>query len=57
MQVLFQLFDVNGDQTVNFDEFLVAIRGKPGPRRQAMIDKAFLKFDRDGFGTITSADL
>lgn len=36
---------------------LLQVRGRPNARRQAMIDKAFLKFDRDGFGTINSADL
>lgn len=37
---------------MNFDEFLTSIRGKPNPRRQAIIDKAFLKFDREGNGYI-----
>jgi len=51
------LLDVNKDGIVDFDEFLVGIRGKPNPKRQAMIDKAFLKFDRDGSGLIAAADL
>ena len=51
------LFDTDGDGCVNFDEFLVGIRGKCNERRQAMVDKAFLKFDRDGNGVITAADL
>jgi Ca2+-binding EF-hand superfamily protein len=49
--------DTDDDGTVNFDEFLVAVRGKPNSKRQAIIDKAFLKFDSDGNGEITSADL
>ena len=48
--VLFDYFDKDRDGTVNFDEFLVGIRGQPNSRRQALIDKAFLKFDRDGNG-------
>jgi Ca2+-binding EF-hand superfamily protein len=32
-QTLFQYFDTDGDGTVNFDEFLVGIRGTPNPRR------------------------
>ena len=57
VQILFQYFDTDGDGTVNFDEFLVGIRGTLNTRRQAMVDKAFLKFDRDGNGRIEPADL
>ena len=61
-----QLLDTNQDGKLDFDEFLKGIknrkiikgiRGKPNARRQAMIDKAFLKFDKDGNGVITSIDL
>ena len=55
--ILFDYFDKDGDGTVCFDEFLVGIRGKPNSRRQAMVDKAFLKFDRDGNGYIDACDL
>ena len=50
-------FDKDNDGCINFDEFLVGVRGKLNQRRQAMVDKAFLKFDRDGNGTIEAADL
>jgi len=56
-QVLFAYFDRDGDGTICFDEFLVGVRGKPSTRRQALIDKAFLKFDRDGNGYIDVNDL
>lgn len=56
-QVLFDYFDKDRDGSVCFDEFLVGIRGKPNSRRQAMVDKAFLKFDRDGNGYIDANDL
>ena len=56
-EVLLDFLDTDGDGTVNFDEFLKGIRGAPSERRQAFIDKAFLKFDKDGNGRITSADL
>jgi len=49
--------DTDRDGFVNFDEFLVGIRGKPNAKRQAFIDKAYFKFDKDGDGRITSADL
>ena len=36
---------------------LIIYKGKPNVKRQALIDKAFLKFDRDGSGYISAADL
>ena len=54
---LFDYFDRDKDGTVCFDEFLVGVRGSPNSRRQAMIDKAFLKFDRDGNGYVDANDL
>ena len=59
--------DTDGDGTINFDEFLVGVRvrfqmryfpqGSPNERRQAIIDKAFLKFDKDCNGYIDAADM
>lgn len=57
LSTLFDYFDVDKDGTVCFDEFLVGIRGKPNSRRQALITKAFLKFDRDGNGYVDANDL
>jgi Ca2+-binding EF-hand superfamily protein len=54
---LLKLFDKNGDGSLDFNEFLIGIRGQPNNKRQAMIDKAFLKFDKDGSGTINIYDL
>jgi len=54
---LFNLLDRDHTGTVDFDEFLIGVRGKPNQRRQAMIDKAFLKFDKDCTGVITVKDL
>ena len=54
---LFGYFDRDCDGTINFDEFLIGIRGELNPRRQAMVDKAFLKFDKDGNGYIDANDL
>jgi len=58
---------MNKDGELDFEEFLVGIRviwfnklyskGKLNPRRQALVDKAFLKFDKDGNGVINAADL
>ena len=39
------------------DRYLKLIQGKLNARRQAMVDKAFLKFDKDGNGYINAVDL
>ena len=49
--------DLNKDGVVSFDEFLYGLRGAPNADRQAIIDQAFEKFDADGSGQVTSADL
>jgi Ca2+-binding EF-hand superfamily protein len=54
---LLEYLDTDQDGYVNYDEFLKGIRGKPNQKRQTFIDKAFLKFDKDGNGKITAADL
>lgn len=57
LTLLFNHFDSNCDGHIDFQEFLVGIRGKPNERRQAIIDRAFLKFDHDGNGVLDIADL
>lgn len=49
--------DTNGDGFVNFDEFLVGIRGRPSDVRMRYIEMAFFKFDKDANGFITADDL
>ena len=56
-QLVHELFDTDGDGFVNYDEFLIGIRGVQNPRRQMIVDKAFQKFDKTGDGIITIADL
>ena len=55
--ILLQALDTSEDGFVDFDEFLKGIRGQPNQHRQAVIDQAFFKFDKDGNGVVTSADL
>ena len=45
--ILLDSFDLDHDGTVNFDEFLVGIRGDPSAVRKKWIHKAFQKFDKD----------
>ena len=42
---------------VDFEDFLIGVRGKPNSRRQAIIDKAYLRFDKDGTGYISVKDV
>ena len=39
--------DTDGDGYVNYDEFLVGIRGIPSRERRGVIAKAFMKFDKE----------
>jgi len=50
-------FDKDHDCLFDFEEFLTGIRGKPNARRQAIIDKAYLRFDKDGTGYISVIDI
>jgi Ca2+-binding EF-hand superfamily protein len=56
-QLLLEYLDTNKDGVVSYDEFLFGIRGMPNETRQEIIDVCFAKFDADGNGTVTSADL
>ena len=54
---LLAYLDTNSDGTVNYEEFLVAIRGQLNEARRAVVQAAFAKFDIDGSRTITASDL
>jgi Ca2+-binding EF-hand superfamily protein len=56
-EILIEALDTDCSGTVNYDEFLVGLRGSPNEKRCAVIDLAFAKFDVDNNGRITSADL
>jgi len=56
-EILVDALDTDASGTVNYNEFLVGIRGTPNEKRQCVIDQAFAKFDHDGSGAITAADL
>ena len=55
--VLFDVFDVNHDGTLNIDEFLMAIRGELNDSRRDLVIKAFRKIDKDGSGYLDINDI
>ena len=57
LDVILNFFEKDKDGMINFTEFLIALRGKPDDRRQAIIDKAFLKFDKEGTGIIDVTEI
>eukprot|EP00455_Lapot_gusevi_P039595 TRINITY_DN4440_c0_g2_i1.p1 TRINITY_DN4440_c0_g2~~TRINITY_DN4440_c0_g2_i1.p1 ORF type:complete len:208 (+),score=95.13 TRINITY_DN4440_c0_g2_i1:86-709(+) len=56
---LFAYFDQGAlqDGRINFDELLRGLRGELNGVRLAVVQAAFAKFDADGNGTITIADI
>jgi Ca2+-binding EF-hand superfamily protein len=55
--ILFEAFDTNRDGTLNYDEFLMAIRGELNDFRRGLIEKAFRKIDKDGNGYLEYDDI
>jgi len=55
--VLFGYFDVDRSGTIEYDEFLRAIRGPMNQGRVACVQKAFKKLDKDGNGWIDINDV
>jgi Ca2+-binding EF-hand superfamily protein len=55
--ILFEAFDTNHDGTLNYDEFLMAIRGELNDFRRGLIEKAFRKIDKDGSGVLDIEDI
>ena len=51
------VWDKNGDGVINFDEFLVGLRGNLNETRQAIVDQAYNKFDADGNGQVSMDDI
>ena len=55
--IVFEAFDSNRDGTLNYDEFLMAVRGELNEFRRGIIEKAFRKIDKDGSGEIDIDDI
>ena len=54
---MFNFFDRDKDGSVNYDEFLLGVRGPINNFRKKLVEQAFTKFDRDGSGSVTIEDL
>ena len=54
---VFKYFDKNNNGKIDYDEFLVALRGDLNARRTKLVDMAFDKLDRTDDGVVTVADL
>jgi len=57
IKIVFDFFDTNKDSFVDFDEFLVGIRGHLNERRAQMVLMAFQLLDADGSGVIEVNDI
>lgn len=55
--LLFECFDTNRDGTLNYDEFLMSIRGELNDFRRGLVEKAFRKIDKDGSGYLDIDDI
>mmetsp|Transcript_129208 Transcript_129208/g.313888 ORF Transcript_129208/g.313888 Transcript_129208/m.313888 type:complete len:431 (+) Transcript_129208:94-1386(+) len=54
---LWRYFDRDGNNFVDYDEFLRGVRGEMNARRRAIVDVAFGRLDKTGDGEVTIADL
>lgn len=54
---LFDLFDLNGDDTVSYDELMRSVVGEMNPYRKALVKKAFDKLDDNKNGMIELDDV
>jgi len=57
LQALFKYYDINGDGSIGYEEFLNGLRDELNQRRQNMVLKAFAMMDKDGSGKISVADI
>ena len=54
---LFDLFDMNADGTVSYDELMRSVIGEMNPYRKALVKRAFEKLDRNSNGTVELDDI
>ncbi|CAN0165406.1 unnamed protein product, partial [Ectocarpus sp. 13 AM-2016] len=54
---VFEHFDTDGSDTIDYDEFLFAVRGELNERRAQVILEAFEVMDKDKNGALNASDL
>jgi len=54
---LFNLFDIDWDGWISYDEFLRTVVGEMNEFRKELVRTAFKKFDRDGNGRVELNDI
>lgn len=54
---IFDLFDRDHSNSVDYDEFLRAVVGEMNDRRRSLVALAFKKFDRNGDGYVNIEDI
>jgi len=57
LETLMQAFDTSGDQKIDYEEFLQAVRPPMSIRRKRIVQKVFEMLDTDRSGVLTPADL
>ena len=50
LQALLKFYDIDGDGSISYEEFLSGLRDPLTERRLGMVQKAFASLDRDGSG-------
>lgn len=50
-------YDVNGDGSIGYEEFISGLRDDLTSRKKNMVDKAFCIMDKDGSKELTAGDL
>lgn len=54
---MFDLFDLNEDDEINYDELMRSVAGEMSPIRKDFVKKAFKKIDKDGSGILDIEDI
>lgn len=52
-----KFYDIDGDGSVSYEEFLSGMREELSERRVNMVKKAFMMLDKDASGQITVSDI
>ena len=50
-------YDIDGDGSISYEEFISGLRDELTPRRMTMVNKAFAMMDRDQSGQLTISDI